>query len=205
METLCIHTTMQNISVALVSNNKISHHTDDNTTAQSEKIFSLIDYFLKKQNITIQQIKNVCCTNGPGSFIGIRVAHSILNCLKIIDQETQIFGVSNMDILFSQFEIDDARVVLNARKDRVYIQDYLNKKKSSPITTAHVSEIVTQLNIIIDDSLKNSISSSYVGQINAYYLAKYVQKHLPSSSTHKLLPEYVLPINAVPSKKIFDL
>ena len=47
----------------------------------SQKLLSFIDEVLKKENTSIDQIKEICVATGPGSFTGLRVGVTVANTL----------------------------------------------------------------------------------------------------------------------------
>lgn len=47
----------------------------------SQKLLAFIDEILKKENTSINQIKEICVAVGPGSFTGLRVGVAVANTL----------------------------------------------------------------------------------------------------------------------------
>ncbi|MEQ9115178.1 MAG: tRNA (adenosine(37)-N6)-threonylcarbamoyltransferase complex dimerization subunit type 1 TsaB [Rickettsiales bacterium] len=205
MKSLCIETTTEKTSVALIHNNQVYHHTDNAAYSQSEKIFSVIDCVLKKAALDINQIENFFCTNGPGSFIGIRVGHSILKCIKSIRNDVNVFGISNMQLLYSQFDLTNSRVALNAKKDMVFVQDFTKKKPASKISLISREKLQKTNNLIIDQSLRHLIKTEFAGKIDALKLAEFVRKNSFDKKECGLNPMYIAPLKATPPKKLFDL
>lgn len=87
---LAIDTSESYCSVALQANSKKYHLQKHAPREHTQIIWPLINNLISQANITPQQITHVICTNGPGSFTGIRVASSIAqgiavanNCLVI--------------------------------------------------------------------------------------------------------------------------
>lgn len=55
-----------------------------NSNNKNEEILQKIEKFLKTIHCSINSLKGIIVINGPGSFVGIRVALSIVNTLALV-------------------------------------------------------------------------------------------------------------------------
>lgn len=66
-------------AVAIASEGKIlSSYNTGEKVRPSENLLSSVETILSDNHLTLMDLSAVCCDNGPGSFTGIRVGHSVL-------------------------------------------------------------------------------------------------------------------------------
>lgn len=68
---------------------------------ESTKISWLIHEFLHKNNVSYEQIENIVCVNGPGSFTGIRTITLVVNTLAYIYPNIFLTPISYFDLIDS--------------------------------------------------------------------------------------------------------
>ena len=78
MKTLIIDAVSEKIFLVIISNKNIYTSTYKNSKNNFDKLTLLIDAFLKKNRISINQIGSLYVNRGPGSFAGIRTSLSIV-------------------------------------------------------------------------------------------------------------------------------
>ena len=72
MKRLIIDATAENILLIIISNKNIYTSSKENSKSNFDKITILINNFLKKNKISLDQLNEIYVNRGPGSFAGIR-------------------------------------------------------------------------------------------------------------------------------------
>ena len=79
---LYINTKDQNlVEVVLKKDGKIMDKLEDHNKFGSQALLPLIQKLLKKNKISLSQVKEIEVEKGPGSFTGLRVGVSVANAL----------------------------------------------------------------------------------------------------------------------------
>ena len=78
MKRLIIDATGENILLIIISNKNIYTSSKENSKSNFDKITILINNFLKKNKISLDQLNEIYVNRGPGSFAGIRSSLSIV-------------------------------------------------------------------------------------------------------------------------------
>ena len=78
MKRLIIDATAENILLIIISNKNIYTSSKENSKSNFDKITILINNFLKKNKISLDQLNEIYVNRGPGSFAGIRSSLSIV-------------------------------------------------------------------------------------------------------------------------------
>ncbi len=207
MNSICIDTSLGFCSVAIKKDKEIFYSISKDKSNQSEEIFPIIDKLLKEANLKISDIDNAFCSIGPGSFTGIRIGIAAVRGLAIAHKSLNLYGVSNMQLLASQSQLKNKLVILNAYREQVYIQKFIDMEPVSKIELLDIHEIdFGKEEIIADKSLEEIISKkiSY-GNINAKIMADYVENKEDYDNFDVCAPLYVRPPDAKPPKRMFDL
>lgn len=92
--------------IALLDNNKniISSDTFKISWNESTQTIPIIDEFLSAQNISYEQIKNIICVVGPGSFTWIRTISLVVNTLAFTYWHIRLTPVNFFD-LYNRYPI----------------------------------------------------------------------------------------------------
>lgn len=77
MYTLFLSTHSHLITVGLVSEDKLIVKTQESEASHAVYLVPMIDTILKENNLTVKDIKDIVCINGPGSFTGLRIGLSV--------------------------------------------------------------------------------------------------------------------------------
>lgn len=127
MKILAITTSSNICSVALLedSNVLMEKHISDAKT-HSQKLMPLIDKVLKAQNISINDIDLYACSNGPGSFTGVRIGISTVKAFADVTNKS-IISVSSLEGLaynvnqsYFKHETDIVCSLIDAKNNNVY-------------------------------------------------------------------------------------
>lgn len=115
------------LSLALQTENEIISHQQEGSRKHSQFILSEINKLLQQANISIQDIKTVIAGNGPGSFIGVRLAHAVAQALCLPDHK-QLITLSSLQIIaqsvYMKTQAETILVAQDARKNEVYACAY---------------------------------------------------------------------------------
>ena len=83
MNNLIIDAAADDIFLTLMNNKNIYICSHENSKSNFERLIILINEFLKKNQILVDEINNIYVNKGPGSFAGIRNSISIVKGLFI--------------------------------------------------------------------------------------------------------------------------
>ena len=78
MNNLIIDATLDKIFLTLIVNNNVYTFSYENSKSNFEKLITLINNFLQKRNILVDDINKIYVNRGPGSFAGIRNSLAIV-------------------------------------------------------------------------------------------------------------------------------
>tara|TARA_B100001939_G_scaffold76848_1_gene64832 strand:+ start:1087 stop:1482 length:396 start_codon:yes stop_codon:yes gene_type:complete len=107
MKTLIIDAVSEKIFLVIISNKNIYTSTYKNSKNNFDKLTLLIDAFLKKNRISINQIGSLYVNRGPGSFAGIRTSLSIVKGIHFT-KKIDYFSFS-----YSDFVNEDKKKINN--------------------------------------------------------------------------------------------
>lgn len=113
------------MNVYLVDGGKVFSKLDSTQNKHSDEILLVVDELLKRAQILIGDIDNICVCIGPGSFTGVRVAISLAKGLAI-GANAKVFVLTNFDIVKLP-SIKKCCVVLEGFSNFVYVRFYENE------------------------------------------------------------------------------
>lgn len=145
---LAIDTSESCCSVALQANSKKYFLQKHAPREHTQIIWPLINNLISQAKITPQQITHVICTNGPGSFTGIRVASSIAQGIAVANN-CLIIPVSTLDCLADAglllYPTSYIWTLMDAKMQGVYSAIYSleknNTKVIQPATALQYTEL----------------------------------------------------------------
>lgn len=112
------------MNLFLRNDDVIDSYVDLDEKKHTDELLLKLDMLLKKNNLTINDIDNLCVCVGPGSFTGVRVAISVVKGLAI-GTDASIYTCSNFD-MFDYDLKDKSILVLEAFSRNVYIRKIEN-------------------------------------------------------------------------------
>ena len=77
MYTLFLSTHSHLITVGLVSDEKVIVKTQESEASHAVYLVPMIESILKENSLSVKNIKDIVCINGPGSFTGLRIGLSV--------------------------------------------------------------------------------------------------------------------------------
>ena len=110
-------------SVALCEDEVLVGMTTLNTgNTHSETLLMVVDELLSKAGWKTEDIELFACSNGPGSFTGVRIGVSVIKGLAFGRKEACCAGVSTLDAL--AYNLNDREgivcAVMDARRSQLY-------------------------------------------------------------------------------------
>ena len=122
MKILAVDTSAKVLSVALCDDEKLIAQTTLNTgNTHSETILAVTDELLKKAGIEVRDIDLFSCSNGPGSFTGIRIGVSFIKGIAFGTNKPCV-GVSTLEALAYNLKDYSGVIcpVMDARRSQLY-------------------------------------------------------------------------------------
>lgn len=189
--TLTISTIDKNILILLQYNDIIDRIIIEEENRQAELLVPNIEKILKKNNIWYDNLNYISVINGPGSFIGLKVAIAVVKAIKCIYNNINIIANNVFEVLSFNKKYDF--VILKADINGYYLYDttknikyvnseYLKTIDKNKIIISNVKNIVDFLNndnIFIDNiSIENLLllnnykceNNIFSNNIEAFYI-----------------------------------
>lgn len=161
MKILAIDTSSKICSVSVLEDKNviIEKHNDDEKT-HSQKLMPLIDEALKESNLSLDNIDLLACSQGPGSFTGIRIGISTIKAFADV-KHIPIIGVTSLESLSYNIKTEGLIAsLIDAQHDNVYFA--LFELKENNYTLIH-SPISDNINTIITILKSHSNPITFVG------------------------------------------
>lgn len=194
MISLLIDTTTSNITVSIISNEKVLYKYQEIILSDmSSKILPIIDRGLKENRLNLNDIDKIFVVNGPGSFTGIRVGVTVAKTIAWALKK-DIIPLSSLELMATT-SIDKKYIVpmIDARRGNVFAGIYdnnLNCIKEDKLVNLNEFtngliddyEFVSYDNININNLIKPNIN-----------VVKVINKHLSDKGVnpHNLNPNYL--------------
>ena len=83
MNKLILDAASKNIFLMIISNDDIYSVSHKNSKTNYEKMIILVNDFLNKKNLKIDDISTIYVNRGPGSFAGIRNSLSMIKAFRV--------------------------------------------------------------------------------------------------------------------------
>ena len=127
MKILALDTTGNVSSVALIDDEKlIGEYTINYKMTHSQTIMPMIDEIVKMTELDLKDIDYIACSQGPGSFTGLRIGAATAKGLAL-GLNKKIVPVPTLDALaYNIFETDKIICpIMDARRSQVYTALYM--------------------------------------------------------------------------------
>jgi len=158
---LSFDTSAAHCAVALFADGEVvTEQIEPMTKGQAERLFPLCEEVLLDAGITWADLDGVGVCVGPGNFTGVRVGVSAARGLALSLGKPAI-GISKLDAMAFQSH-GAQRVIMDARRSRVYVQDYIDGMTTGDPRLEPVGDVVTTDPIIMfaDDALLDTFPTS---------------------------------------------
>ena len=119
------------LSIALQQDHTIDSIQHEGQRQHSKYLLPYIESLCTKHNITVKDIDKIIVGNGPGSFIGVRLAHAVAQALTF-SKQIPLITLSSLQIIAQATHNTDQSyktilVAQDARKEEVYAALYQYK------------------------------------------------------------------------------
>lgn len=121
MISIFIDTALSYIRVGLINDTNLIDEINEFSDKDLSKLFvKKVEELLNKNNIKIDDIKNIYCVTGPGSFTGIRVGMTFAKVLGL-SKKAEITPISELQVLSTTpHDTKYIAPLINARRGYVY-------------------------------------------------------------------------------------
>ena len=131
MKILAVDTSSKICSVCILENDNVllEKHTNDEKT-HSQNLMPLIDKLFKETNLTLDNIDLLACSQGPGSFTGIRIGLSTIKAFADA-KNIPVVGITSLESL--AYNISETGLIvslIDAKNDNVYYSLFSNDGNS---------------------------------------------------------------------------
>jgi tRNA threonylcarbamoyladenosine biosynthesis protein TsaB len=120
---LAIDTTTFTGSIALLKDTKLIAEVDiDSSSTYSERLLPAVDFLLRTNQLSIQDMDGFAVSVGPGSFTGIRIGLSTIKSFSYASGKP-VAGVSTLKALAEKLRRSQAHLLcplLDAKKGEIY-------------------------------------------------------------------------------------
>lgn len=196
MKTLFIDTSSKDVSIAIVSENKILasiHQSIPNAHSVYTVIF--IDQVIKEAGLTPQDIDAILVVTGPGSFTGVRIGVTIAKTYAYLNK-IKIVGVSSLKMMSLSCEHDYCLSLIDARHHNYYVGLY-DKNNDEVIEEVfnhedYVLDIIKKYkpNIVSDCDMMIGKVELKKQELDILKIVAYYQDH-ESLNPHLVVPNYL--------------
>jgi len=115
------------LSLALQTEDQLYTFKQEGQRRHSQFILPSIEKLLQQANLTIKDIKRIAVGNGPGSFIGVRLAHAVAQGL-CLPTNISLATLSSLQIIAQSLYLEQTSNIIlvaqDARKQEVYACAY---------------------------------------------------------------------------------
>ncbi len=135
MNILAVDSSALTATVAVMADGQIKSEMSFTTSlTHSETVMPMIDEVLKKADLTINDIDLFACSEGPGSFTGLRIGIGTVKGLAY-GLDKKVCGISTLEALAHNISYTDCLIapIMDARRSQVYNAIY--KYKNGVLTT----------------------------------------------------------------------
>ena len=196
MITLFIDTSLSDVSIALLKDNKIiSKIVKSIPNEHSKYALIYIDEVLKKANINPNEVNNIMVVNGPGSFTGIRIGLTIAKVYAYL-LNIKVTLISSLKTLALSEEGEYILSLIDARNNNYYLGLYDNNYKE--VIEEHFSNIEEVKNLleeyknikVVSNSKINVEKYTKIEELDIEKIVTYYQDK-EQVNAHQVLPNYL--------------
>lgn len=175
MITLMIDTTCDHLSIGIVKDKKIIDRLVEKTNKNQSEIFmTRVKTMLDDNGLTLQNVKEIYLTIGPGSFTGVRLGLAFAKTVAMLND----IRIRTVSTLFALAGIGEKEVYIDARSGQAFFAKYKDGKEvKSPrlvdydkefTSTEHILETMLEVydiaNVVEDI---RTLSALYIKDSNA--------------------------------------
>ena len=181
MISLFLNTSSNFLNIGLAKNNKITKEIYKQLDKDlSKETLYLIKSLLDEENLTPNDIDEIICVKGPGSFTGLRVGVTIAKTMAYF-LDKNLYSTSSLDVMATSKQNDIIVPLIDARRGyvyaKIYDKDYNIIMEEKYIKLEELQEKVKELNkktTYISNNTFEFEVKKYKPDLNRFY--KYVTK-----------------------------
>ncbi len=220
---LCFDVSSNSCSVAISEGqNILSFEQEMRPSMQAESLLVIIERALKNTGKLYKDLDYLAVTVGPGSFTGIRIGLAVAKGI-LYASNMQGVAINNFESAYYRMQMqikehDSAFVILNAYRNQVYVQQYMqNGAKTTPalINNADIIDLLKQTKgkvictgsgvPIIYHELRNLANLTILPRfpiIRAIHIARLADDKINKGEIAPIEPLYIRPPDAIIPKLI---
>jgi len=131
----------------------------------TEKFHTLLNEFLFKNKIQLDNIREIMVVNGPGSFTGIKIGLNFANTIKVLNNDIKLYQIDSLSFL--QKNKDD-KTSIDAKGGFAYIK----KNKKITLVNQKKNEFTSYKNIDKDNLIFNLNKFKIVKKVRPNYVKR---------------------------------
>ena len=143
MYVAAVETATRAASVAVCSEDKFTEITQDSKLTHSETLLPQFKEVLKMANVNRDMIEAIAVSIGPGSFTGLRIGLAAVKALTYA-WNIKIIGVPTLHALAYHFPYSTVMSMIDAQKNRAYVQIFDRLKPMTDIEILNIEEAVNK-------------------------------------------------------------
>ncbi len=186
---LILNTSNKYLYICLMNNlEKIDQVLLEGNNNHSEKLIDVLSDFLKKNNLTVDDIEEIYVGKGPGSYTGVRIACTVAKVLAFIKNK-KLYSFSSLDLLLST-KLDQPNtynVVMDARRGNSFAK--VVKVENDKITVL-LDEVFIENEVLEKEYASNSVINQDATDYKPELLIKLQLVHL-EEDIHSFVPTYL--------------
>lgn len=184
MISLFIDTSLSDVSIALIKDNKLLNCIHNNIPREhSIYVSSYIETILKDNNLTPDLVDEIIVINGPGSFTGVRIGVTIAKMFAYL-RNIRIVSITSLK----------ARIIGIKGKFKLSIIDAMHGNYYIGLYDENNNKITEEFNNMDRiNEIKNKYDPVVVDSTSTYDIEKIIlySKKLPNENPHSVNPIYL--------------
>lgn len=184
MISLFIDTSLADVSIALLKENKLLYQIHNNIPGEhSIYVTKYIEDILKSNNLSPKDVDEIIVVNGPGSFTGIRIGVTIAKIFAYI-RKIRIVSISSLKARAIGNKAEYILSMIDAKHNNYYIGLYDKEYNKIIEKFANITEI---------EKIIKEYKPLQVDEKKEYHIEEIIKysKKLPSENPHSVNPEYL--------------
>ena len=198
MISLFMDTSMTNVSISIVKDDKIMSIIQENIPNEHSKYAtSYVKKVIDEANIDANDLDNILVVNGPGSFTGVRIGVTIAKTYGYLINKDIIPVSSLKSLAVSNINKSDVVMsVITANRSNYYVgiydKDYNEIIEEQFVSANRLLELINEYNPYIVSNDFNVVGKYKFNTVNLDVLAIVdYYKNADKISYHALVPNYL--------------
>ena len=184
MISLFIDTSLSDVSIALIKDNKLISEIKNSIPGQhSVYVTKYVDDILKENNLSAKDVDEIIVVNGPGSFTGIRIGVTIAKIFAYL-QKIRIVSITSLQARAIGNKSNHILSIIDAKHNNYYIGLYDNNYNKIIEKFSNITEI---------EEIKSKYLPLIVDPSNPYHIEEIIKysKNLNNENPHAVNPIYL--------------